>query len=640
MAASEGQAAAGGTAEPSATPQAPTDTPEPAATQVPAATPEPSATAEPGAASEPATGEAKAPTSAAVKLTDGSAFTLTEPLSLEGDLALDCDWRLSALALSNLREIRRRDDGRYALVDHAGGGMAADAGRSALIGNDEWGPKRILIADTASVRFEGGAPGASPVLPLHWEVSDACGQIIAAACEGSTCLTLKDSPTVANRAVRYGQFTIDLQLESLVSLARPEAGASFTARLSDGYELANVAFVTDTAFSGQTTLGQMMVPVERLHTLKAVPAPARGSPPEPTWSLTDKAGKTLDVHALSYSGGTLAGYDLRVSEIDFGKVSAITSTRQGFALALPAPLGQAEVITGSLSGGLGAGATAYLPAEKAARIEPLKLVAPGEAPSIAGIITLASGQQIPVTDSPDGNGISLVGELVEFWPGDLYNRGFRVNNGRVSMLCTVNDVCPEGSPVTAEGRHSVGDQDTVRFWLAGRVLNLEVPWQDIQAYSPAQQPQITDVAPTAAVTLTGWNGDSIVLRVSDVRFMQTQRLGGGWICINCSDSDRHYKQTYASMSVVDASDGVTRTIDVASLSALEFDVGYGDTSLAMRLTSRRGGMVKGSLDPSSPSREAFYYDRSREGLIADAGNGVSVIIPFQKAKRIELGWLK
>jgi hypothetical protein len=620
----------------------PAATPATRSTATPATTPKPTqqATKAATASVKPtpiATGEWEAqtptvPTKAQVQMADGTQLNLSEPLSIQGDLEADCGWHFLELATSNLKEMRRLDDGRYLLVAQDGAEMTVSVGWSALFGMDEWGQKRVAIADTKSVAFQGGSPGSSGAVAMHWTVEDECGHTMLVGCPSESDWTT--SFCLPGLSLQFWEFQLNVSPEDLATLNRAEAG-QFRMRLADGTELSGLRLAQGTELTGQTAFGRIAVSLERVRSL--LPAPIPQTPPSsPEWRVADRQGITLDASSLYLSDGQLAAYGLHVTSVDFERVTTVGPAPDGLSLQLPVPFGATQIISGTLSGTFGTHCGFTLPARNVASAERMAAVEPYEPPTV-GTAKLSGGRDVPVSsvsiyggDLPE----SVLGDVAEFdfYYSRLSERGFRIAGEYWTLPCTVSGVCPTGKPMSGEGGWAAASSDGHWEWEYAGALSVEAPFTDTEAYVPAQPPALPAFEPSVSLTVVNWQDVSATFLVTDVRFLQTRRLSGGWCCAGPSKYD------YPSMNVIGLSDGVSRTVEIASLAAIEFDSEYSSsTSLTMRLISRQGGSMDVQLDPADPpGHVAFYWDRAREGLIADAGDGVSVIIRFAAVKRIKL----
>ncbi len=693
--------------------------------------------------------EAEEPSGAIVRKLDGTEVTLAAPLSIQGDLEAGCGWRFLALDVARIRQVRRAEDGRYVLAGDEGE-LTVQPGLSAVFGKGEWGYERIPLAETESIVFEGGIPGAPPQAAFHWTVTDECGQETRLACPEdlewttATCLP-------ATAPAQYGRFQLKIYPAHIVAATREDEAGGMYLRLADGTELDGVTFDGDVLLTGQTQFGHLAVPLAQVQAIAPDPAPpvvdapertwevldvsgerasirpddsgdtlhgsyglfrltfdvaklqslrrepagsesftlldangsawpnltldpdqelAAGQPPleislaisdllgiraldppppapavEPAWLVTDTLGGALPTTLFAYDDGLWAESDaVAISYSSLTSMLAVSVTRKGLTLTMPPPLGAIEVVSGTLSGEIAPGQSFTIAVSSVAAVQ--RCVAASLEPvTPIGVIRLRGGLELPATsmyNSLLGHfGFGVQGDLVEYYLDSgkvLEEWGFRLTDGSIELSCTVSGVCPRGRLMWAEGREEVAADDRASWRFDG--LGLSAPWGEIEGYAPAELPPLEDFTPSVAITVTGRQDESVAFLGRDVRFMQTRRLSPGWCCAPPSIFES------SAMHVVETG-GMTRTVEVNALAALEFDAEYGyqgiglPENLSARLISRQGGALDVQLDPAEPpGHHAFYWVRSREGLIADVGGGLQVIIPFREAKRIELGWLE
>ncbi len=203
--------------------------------------------------------EAAEPSSAIVRKLDGTEVTLAAPLSIQGDLEATCGWRFLALDVTRIRQIRRAEDGRYVLAGDEGE-LTVQPGLSAVFGKGEWGYERIPLAETESIVFEGGSPGAPPQAAFYWTVTDECGQETRLACPEdvewttATCLP-------ATAPAQYGPFQLKVYPTHIVAATRGEDAGGMYLRLADGTELDGATFAGDVLLTGQTQFGHLAIPL-------------------------------------------------------------------------------------------------------------------------------------------------------------------------------------------------------------------------------------------------------------------------------------------------------------------------------------------------------------------------------------------
>ncbi len=248
--------------------------------------------------------EAAEPSSAIVRKLDGTEVTLAAPLSIQGDLEATCGWRFLALDVTRIRQIRRAEDGRYVLAGDEGE-LTVQPGLSAVFGKGEWGYERIPLAETESIVFEGGSPGAPPQAAFYWTVTDECGQETRLACPEdvewttATCLP-------ATAPAQYGPFQLKVYPTHIVAATRGEDAGGMYLRLADGTELDGATFAGDVLLTGQTQFGHLAIPLVQVQAIAPDPAPPVVDAPERTWEVLDVSGARVPIR-LEDSGDTLHG---------------------------------------------------------------------------------------------------------------------------------------------------------------------------------------------------------------------------------------------------------------------------------------------------------------------------------------------
>lgn len=540
---------------------------------------------------------------------------------------------LQPAALASLARTEGTDQFKLRFADGSELDSVTFAGDVALTGQTWVGRVALPLAQAHSLTVIP-APTPTAGATSTWDIISLSGRSLAA----------KEARGSDDRlSAVLGDFNLTLDLSQLQSLRRdPPSSASFRLLDAAGNSLDGLVMKVGQEIQGSTGFGGYALAITDTLGVRLLNPLPPNPVPTPIWRLADTYGNTLEVSMLSFSGGTLPGYDVKVSS-SFDKVGAIKPTQAGLSLLLPLPFGATEVISGTLYGGLGSGKSIFsITAGKTTAVDRLQ-AAELVTVTTVGLMRLSGGQELPASFPPSFPAESVDDGLVEYeftWE-HLSGRGFSTSQGQASLPCTASSVCPSGE-AWEDDRDDKIDGGRAVEWEYSGALTLAAPWSEIEGYVPSQPPPLAPFTPTVAITVTGWQTQTATFLVRDVRFMQTERLRGGWVCIGACTYNS--KSTYPSMSAIGITDGVTRTVEVDALVGIEFDNSYeedSEPSLAMRLISRQGRILDVRLDPEGPPDNTHYYwDRSREGLIADAGDSVSVIIPFARVKRIDMGWLE
>ena len=505
-----------------------------------------------------------------------------------------------------------------------------------LTGQTQFGHLAVPLAQVQALAPDP-VPPVADALQRMWEVIDISGE--------RASIRPDDSGDTLHGS--YGLFRLTFDLAKLQSLRREPAGSeSFTLLDANGSAWPNLTLDPDQELAAGRPPLEISLAISDLLGIRALDPPPPEPAVEPAWLVTDTLGGALPAATwLAYKDGVWAESGaVAISNSSLASMHAVSVTQRGLTLTMPPPLGVIEVVSGTLSGEIAPGQSFTIAVSSVAAVQ-RRVAAPLEPAAPIGVIRLREGLELPVTsmyNSLLGHfGFGVQGDLVEYYWGNgkvLEEWGFRVTDGTIELSCTVSGVCPRGRLMWAEGEEEFAADDRASWRLDG--LGLSAPWGEIEEYAPAELPPLEDFAPSVAITVTGRQDESVAFLGRDVRFMQTRRLSPGWCCAGPSIFD------YPAMNVVETG-GMTRTVEVNALAALEFDAEYGyqgiglPENLSARLISRQGGALDVQLDPAEPpGHHAFYWVRSREGLIVDVGGGMQIIIPFRKAKRIELGWLE
>lgn len=573
----------------------------------------------------------------------------TSSTCLPGDVAA----RYGAFQLKVLPEsiasVSRSDDAAGGLTLRLADGSEINgvvfAEDAALTGQIQFGHLAIPLAQVRAMMRDPAAVPIAPVEPV-WEVLDLSGGVLPAVELNVYHVPPQDSdPYDVGLSAGFGEFRLTLDLSQLQALHRDSAESeSFTLLDANGISWRGLTVDPDQGLEAKGGLLGYTLAISDVLGVRVLNLPPPEIGLEPAWIVTDTQGSALPATSLGISEGVLAGAAVNMSGY-ITPALAISVTEEGLSLSMLPPLGKMDVISGTLTGDIAPGQGFAIPVRNVAAVEPLKAAEPVTPVAQIGAVVLKGGQELPVSYTGyrsflDHFSYGVKADLVEYYLGNgkiLEDWGFHVTDDAVELSCIVSGVCPRGELMYDEGDLSVEEGDEFS-WYFGDAYDayFSTTWADVEGYRPAELPPLEDFAPTVAITVTGWQDQSETFLVRNVRFMQTRRLSRGWCCASPSIFD------YATINIVETG-GVTRTVEVESLAAIEFDEEYGRSSdvLPMRLVSRRGGTLDVALDPVEPEgHSALYWDRSREGLLADAGDGLQVIFPFRNAKRIELGWLK